>query len=153
MGNIEDCYDKSHSERSTIDPIIGDASLHIQFTDWSNAILPVVYPWREGPAGYSLTANSKIRINSATVGTTIKLCAVAYYMGSGEDGAGGDERYEQCETVDTSLEGILELAPTLMLDHKRQLNRVYFWLKFEHNGVADITLDDTHLILDVAPNN
>ncbi len=143
--NFEDYYETSQSVRSSDNPLVGESSLHVEMPGWSNLIMPIYYPWHEGPRGHSLTARGRIRINEITDGTSITLCAVVYYV------AGDDTRVEACTESDEMHEDGITLKSTLILDPEKQLNRIYYWLKFSHDGHADLTLDDAHLLLEMVP--
>lgn len=139
-------YEKSSTERTSEQPLTGASSLVVDLPGWSNAILPVTYPWHEGPNGYSLTASAEIRVDEMTTATVAELCAVAYW-----DTDGQETRHESCtefSAADNEDNEVETVAATLVLDPEQRLGRVYLWLSYSQNGNAIVTIDNAHLILD-----
>ena len=140
---FKDSYDIASVERSSEAPIEGDTSFVASFPGWSRVILPVTYPWREGPRGYSLTASARVRVDAISPGTTAQLCAVAYWSTSN-----GEVRNESCAELVGPNGDVVSVVAELNLDPQQQRNRVYLWLSYPHIGEAVVTLDEAHLVLD-----
>jgi PKD repeat protein len=140
---FENYYNISSTERSGEHSIEGEISLRASFPGWSNVILPVDYPWSEGPNGYSLVASAQVRVDEMSSETSAELCAVAYWStGSGE------ARHESCTDLPQPGSEVVIVRAVLELDPEVPLNRIHFWLAYPHVGEATITIDDAHLVLD-----
>ena len=146
--NFESYYNKPKLSLNTNNPISGSKSLNIVFNDWSSAVLAIAYPWRAGPRANLLSATTKLRINSATKDKTIELCITAYTVDRNIEND-EEKKQEACESVKTDKVGIIELSPSMSLDNSRNLNRLYFWINFSHVASADISIDDSHLVLEI----
>lgn len=143
---FENYYDKSSTELTNTQPIEGQGSLAASLPDWSNVIMPVTFPWMEGPFAHSLTAEASIRIDERSSETRLELCAVAYWVDDSKE-----VRDENCVEVDGQEGEVKDVSVQLVVDPEVRLGRIYFWLSSIGVGEANLTIDDAHLVLDMVP--
>ncbi len=66
--------------RTTTNPIAGKASLKVHVNAFGRVGLVHNYPWDGGPIGDSVTVAGKIRIDGASAGRVLQVCAIAYFF-------------------------------------------------------------------------
>ena len=141
--NFTDYYQKAKLKISSTKPISGQKSLNIIFDDWSSAVLAISYPWQAGPKAKKLTISTKLRINSASENSTIEVCVQSFSFENDKE-----IEQESCEAIKANEKETVSLSPSLTLDPNKNLSRIYFYINFSHTGQADISIDDSHLILE-----
>jgi hypothetical protein len=123
--------------RTTTNPIAGKASLKVHVNAFGRVGLVHNYPWDGGPIGDSVTVAGKIRIDGASAGRVLQVCAIAYFFLD-------QEPQQTCRDLSASGHAVQTVFITQPA-FGRQLDRAFFQLHLDNSGSIDATVDDAHL--------
>jgi hypothetical protein len=123
--------------RTTTKPIAGAASLKVHVNQFGRVGLTHNYPFAGGPIADSVTVAGKIRVDGASPGRVLQVCAVAYFLLD-------PEPQQSCRNLSVSghaVQTVFVMQPAF----DRQLDRAFFQIKLDDSGTIDATVDDAHL--------
>jgi hypothetical protein len=123
--------------RTTTNPIAGTASLKVHVNAFGRVGLVHNYPFAGGPIADSVTVAGKIRVDQASPGRVLQVCAVAYFFLD-------QEPQQTCRNLAVSGHAIQTVFVTQPASD-RQLDRAFVQLKLDDSGTVDATVDDAHL--------
>ncbi|WP_028065475.1 hypothetical protein [Solirubrobacter soli] len=123
--------------RTTTIPIAGTASLKAHVNQFGRVGLVHNYPFGGGPIADSVTVAGKIRIDAASPGRVLGVCAVAYFFLD-------PQPQQSCRSLSVSGHSVQTVFVTQPASN-RQLDRAFFEIKLDDSGTIDATVDDAHL--------
>jgi hypothetical protein len=129
--------------RTTTNPIAGAASLKVHVNQFGRVGLVHDYPFGGGPVADSVTVAGKVRIDGASAGRRLQVCAVAYFFLD-------PELQQTCRSLSISGHAVQTVFVTQPA-FDRQLDRAFFQLELADSGSVDATLDDAHLYVVCQP--
>jgi outer membrane biosynthesis protein TonB len=123
--------------RTTTNPIAGKASLKVHVNAFGRVGLVHNYPFAAGPIADSVTVAGKLRVDGASAGRVLQVCAVAYFFLD-------QEPQQTCRDLSVSGHAVQTVFITQPA-FDRQLDRAFFQLDLGNSGTVDATVDDAHL--------
>ncbi len=123
--------------RTTTKAIAGAASLKVHVSPYGRVGLVHNYPYAGGPIADSVTVAGRIRIDGASPGRVLQVCAVAYFFLD-------PEPQQSCRDLSVSghaVQTVFVAQPAF----GRPLDRAFFQFELDDSGTIDATVDDAHL--------